>query len=84
MYNWLWTKIFLYLWYDSKGIFSSVIKDITGSKSKTVPDHMETEDARESFKELETIFSTTNVPSHAQHTDNMAVDEEEVELDIGI
>lgn len=68
-----------------QGIFSSVIKDITGSKSKPVPDHMETEDARKSFKELETIFSIANLPVNTEDTDNKARDEEEeVELDIGI
>ncbi|KAF4364715.1 hypothetical protein G4B88_028638 [Cannabis sativa] len=65
-----------------KGIFSSVIKDITGSKSKPAPNIIETEDARQSFKELETIFSTDNVQGDAQHRDNIAVDEDEVELDI--
>ncbi|GMN28702.1 hypothetical protein TIFTF001_002146 [Ficus carica] len=66
-----------------KGIFSSVIKDITGSKSKPVPDHMETEDARKSFKELETIFSIANFPVNTEDTENKARDEEgEVELDI--
>ncbi|PON82737.1 Guanine nucleotide-binding protein, beta subunit [Trema orientale] len=65
-----------------KGIFSSVIKDITGSKSKPVPDHMETEDARQSLKDLETVFSAANIPSDAEHTDKMAADEEDVELDI--
>uniref|UniRef100_A0A803NQD0 Lethal giant larvae (Lgl)-like C-terminal domain-containing protein n=1 Tax=Cannabis sativa TaxID=3483 RepID=A0A803NQD0_CANSA len=65
-----------------KSIFSSVIKDITGSKSKPAPNIIETEDARQSFKELETIFSTDNVQGDAQHRDNIAVDEDEVELDI--
>ncbi|XP_062102768.1 uncharacterized protein LOC133812938 isoform X2 [Humulus lupulus] len=65
-----------------KGIFSSVIKDITGSKSKPAPDTMETEDTRQSFKELETVFSTNNIPGDAEHRDNIAVDEDEVELDI--
>lgn len=67
-----------------QGIFSSVIRDITGNKSKShVPDHVETEDTRQSFKELETIFSTAKVPGDAERTNNMAVDEEEDELDIG-
>lgn len=46
---------------------------------------METEDARKSFKELETIFSIANLPVNTEDTDNKARDEEgEVELDIGI
>ncbi|XP_024025786.1 uncharacterized protein LOC21390484 isoform X2 [Morus notabilis] len=65
-----------------KGIFSAVIRDITGSKSKPVPDHADIEDARKSLKELETIFSIANFPVHTDDTDNKAMDEGEVDLDI--
>ncbi|XP_060675169.1 uncharacterized protein LOC107424288 [Ziziphus jujuba] len=67
-----------------KGIFSSVIKDITGSKAKPVP-HLEKEDPRESIEELLTIFSTAKFPVDAdEDKDNLAMneDEDEVELDI--
>ncbi|XP_059438419.1 uncharacterized protein LOC132171187 [Corylus avellana] len=64
-----------------KGIFSSVIKDITGSKAKHVP-HVEIEDARESIEELHTIFSTANFPSETENRDNLVTDEEEIDLDI--
>ncbi|KAE8010739.1 hypothetical protein FH972_007078 [Carpinus fangiana] len=64
-----------------KGIFSSVIKDITGSKAKHVP-HVEIEDARESIEELHTIFSTANFPSDTENRDNLVTDEDEIDLDI--
>ncbi|KAL5538587.1 hypothetical protein UlMin_045509 [Ulmus minor] len=66
-----------------KGLFSSVIKDITGTKSKPVPE-IETEDSRESFKELSTIFSTTNFQVQAEDTNckQKNGDEDEDELDI--
>ncbi|GMY11090.1 isoform 2 of syntaxin-binding protein 5 [Fagus crenata] len=59
-----------------KGIFSSVIKDITGSKAKPLPE-VETEDPRESIKELHTIFSTANFPSDTENRD-----EDDIHLDI--
>ncbi|KAF3440877.1 hypothetical protein FNV43_RR19163 [Rhamnella rubrinervis] len=67
-----------------KGLFSSVIKDITGSKAKPVP-NMEKENARESIEELSTIFSTANFPLDTEDKDNVTInnqDEDEVELDI--
>ncbi|PQQ02003.1 uncharacterized protein Pyn_28589 [Prunus yedoensis var. nudiflora] len=63
-----------------KGIFSSVIKDIVGSKAKNVPE-IETEDTKESFKELSTIFSTANFTLDAENTDEQARDEDELDLD---
>uniref|UniRef100_A0A5B7B5H0 Lethal giant larvae (Lgl)-like C-terminal domain-containing protein n=2 Tax=Davidia involucrata TaxID=16924 RepID=A0A5B7B5H0_DAVIN len=64
-----------------KGIFSSVIKDIKGSKAKHGPD-TEAEDARESVEELYMIFSVDNFPSHAENRENLAMDEDEIDLDI--
>ncbi|KAJ7944051.1 Transducin/WD40 repeat protein [Quillaja saponaria] len=65
-----------------KGIFSSVIKDITGSKAKHAP-NMETEDTKETLKELPVIFSNDNFPSsHGENKDSPAMDEDEIELDI--
>ncbi|XP_021804576.1 uncharacterized protein LOC110748909 [Prunus avium] len=63
-----------------KGIFSSVIKDIVGSKAKNVPE-IETEDTKESFEELSTIFSTANFTLDAENTDEQARDEDELDLD---
>ena len=45
---------------------------------------VETEDTRQSYKELETVFSTNNIPGDAEHRNNIAADEDEAELDIGI
>ncbi|XP_019446907.1 PREDICTED: uncharacterized protein LOC109350194 isoform X1 [Lupinus angustifolius] len=64
-----------------KGIFSSIIKDITGSKEKHVP-VMESEDSKESIQELSLIFSNENFPCDADSNENLIVDEEEVELNI--
>jgi hypothetical protein len=44
---------------------------------------VEIEDARESIEELHTIFSTANFPSDAENRDNLVMDEDEIELDIG-
>ncbi|KAB2094907.1 hypothetical protein ES319_A02G191900v1 [Gossypium barbadense] len=63
-----------------KGLFGSVLKDITGSK-KHAPE-METEDTKESIGELSTIFSTTNFPCEVENKDNQAVDEDEIDLNI--
>ncbi|CAB4264151.1 unnamed protein product [Prunus armeniaca] len=63
-----------------KGIFSSVIKDIVGSKAKNVPE-IETEDTKESFEELSTIFSTANFTVDVENTDEQARDEDELDLD---
>lgn len=76
--------LFCYLLFQ--GLFSSVIKDITGSKAKPVPE-IEKEDVRDSIEELSTIFSTANFPLYTEDKDNMTInnqDEDEVELDIGI
>ncbi|XP_050241534.1 uncharacterized protein LOC126690430 isoform X2 [Quercus robur] len=64
-----------------KGIFSSVIKDFTGSKAKPLPE-VETEDATESIKELYTIFLTANFPSDTEIRDNLVKDEDDIDLDI--
>lgn len=66
-----------------QGIFSSVIKDFTGSKAKPLPE-VETEDATESIKELYTIFSTVNFPSDTENRDNLVMDEDDIDLDIGM
>ncbi|KAK8304591.1 hypothetical protein V6Z12_D03G002700 [Gossypium hirsutum] len=63
-----------------KGLFGSVLKDITGSK-KHAPE-METEDTKESIEELSTIFSTANFPCEVENKDNQAVDEDEIDLNI--
>ncbi|KAM3709989.1 hypothetical protein ACJW31_02G216300 [Castanea mollissima] len=64
-----------------KGIFSSVIKEFTGSKAKPLPE-VETEDATESNKELYTIFSTANFPSDTEIRDNLVMDDDDIDLDI--
>ncbi|XP_004287725.1 PREDICTED: uncharacterized protein LOC101298930 isoform X1 [Fragaria vesca subsp. vesca] len=64
-----------------KGMFSSVLKDIVGSKGKNVPE-MEHEDTKESIEELSTIFSTANFQFDAEHTDNQAMIEDDDQLDI--
>ncbi|KAG5134466.1 hypothetical protein JHK82_025654 [Glycine max] len=64
-----------------KGIFSSVIKDFTGSKEKHAP-ILETEDTKESILELSAIFSNENFPCDADNNDNLTVDEDEIELNI--
>ncbi|XP_050379667.1 uncharacterized protein LOC126797017 isoform X2 [Argentina anserina] len=64
-----------------KGMFSSVLKDIVGSKEKNVPE-MENEDTKESIEELSTIFSTANFQSDAEITDNRAMGEHDDQLDI--
>ena len=66
-----------------QGMFSSVLKDIVGSKGKNVPE-MENEDTKESFEELSTIFSTANFQLNAENTDNLAMGEDDDELNIGI
>ncbi|XP_027348737.1 uncharacterized protein LOC113860236 [Abrus precatorius] len=64
-----------------KGIFSSVIKDFTGSKEKHVP-IMETEDSKERIQELSLIFTYENFPCDTDSNSNLTVDEDEVELNI--
>lgn len=68
--------------WSSQGIFSSVIKDFTGSKEKHAP-ILETEDSKESIQKLSAIFSTENFPCDADNNDNLTVDEDELELNIG-
>lgn len=64
-------------------MFSSVIKDIKGSKAK--PDHItDAEDVRRGIEELSTIFSVANFPLEPDCQENYTMDEDEVELDIGI
>ncbi|XP_052190065.1 uncharacterized protein LOC127799878 isoform X2 [Diospyros lotus] len=65
-----------------KGLFSSVIKDMTRSKSKHMPGE-EVEGARESMEGLSTIFSVDNFPPETGNIPNPAADESEVLLDIG-
>ncbi|PRQ47203.1 putative transcription factor WD40-like family [Rosa chinensis] len=64
-----------------KGMFSSVLKDIVGSKGKNVPE-MENEDTKESIEELSKIFSTANFQFDAENTDNQAMGEDDDQLDI--
>ncbi|BBN67637.1 Transducin/WD40 repeat-like superfamily protein [Prunus dulcis] len=52
---------------------------IVGSKAKNVPE-IETEDTKESFKELSMIFSTANFTVDAENTDEDARDEDELDL----
>ncbi|XP_058767582.1 uncharacterized protein LOC131641293 [Vicia villosa] len=60
-----------------RGIFSS----FSSNKEKPVPP-METENSRESIQELSVIFSKENFPSVVDNNDNLAIDEDEVELNI--
>ncbi|KDP43769.1 hypothetical protein JCGZ_22396 [Jatropha curcas] len=64
-----------------KGMFSSVIKDIKGSKPKQVSE-VETEDTKESIEELAIIFSTANFASETENSNNMAMDTDGIDLDI--
>ncbi|XAR58059.1 hypothetical protein NMG60_11026416 [Bertholletia excelsa] len=64
-----------------RGIFSYVIKDTTGSRTKHVPDEG-TEGARETIEELSEIFSVENFPCNAECKTNVATDENETDLDI--
>lgn len=45
---------------------------------------METEDSKESIQELSVIFSDENFPCDVDNKDNLTVDEDELELNIGI
>ncbi|CAJ2635925.1 unnamed protein product [Trifolium pratense] len=60
-----------------KGIFSS----FSVGKEKHAP-LMETEDSRESIRELSVIFSKENFPCDADDNDDLTIDEDEVELNI--
>ncbi|KAK9164913.1 hypothetical protein Scep_000104 [Stephania cephalantha] len=65
-----------------KGIFSSVIKDMRGTKEKQVP-VTEAIDSRTAVgDELSTIFSINNFPPETDNTDHINEDENEVELSI--
>ncbi|OAY57661.1 uncharacterized protein LOC110609749 isoform X2 [Manihot esculenta] len=64
-----------------KGIFSSVIKDIKGSKPKQVSE-VETEDTRESIEELSMILSTANFACNAENSNSIAIEADENDLDI--
>ncbi|XP_048230318.1 uncharacterized protein LOC8281313 isoform X2 [Ricinus communis] len=64
-----------------KGIFSSMMKDIKGSKPKQVSE-LETEDTRESIEELPAIFATANFACDVEDSNNMAVDTDGIDLDI--
>ncbi|XP_043714001.1 uncharacterized protein LOC122662432 isoform X2 [Telopea speciosissima] len=63
-----------------KGIFSSVIKDLTGNKVKNGP-NAEVEDSKANIEALSTIFSHANFPMVAENRNSRAVDED-VELNI--
>ena len=54
-----------------------------GSKAKNVPE-IETEDTKESFEELLTIFSTAIFTLDAENTDEQARDEDELDLGMHI
>lgn len=73
------TKRCSILFFGFQGIFSS----FSSNKEKHVPP-VETEDSRESIQELSVIFSKENFPSIADNNDNLAIDEDEVELNIGM
>ena len=45
---------------------------------------METEDSKESIQELSVIFSNANFPCDADNNDNQTVDEDDLELNIGM
>ncbi|KAK2966840.1 hypothetical protein RJ640_027799 [Escallonia rubra] len=64
-----------------KGMFSSVIKDIKGSKAYPGP-YTEAEDARESFEELSTIFAVANFPLDEESGEDFTIATNEAELDI--
>ncbi|KAK9164722.1 hypothetical protein Syun_005624 [Stephania yunnanensis] len=65
-----------------KGIFSSVIKDMRGTKEKQVP-VTEAIDSRTAVgDELSTIFSINNFPLETDNTVHINEDENEVELSI--
>ncbi|KAL2348696.1 hypothetical protein Fmac_002696 [Flemingia macrophylla] len=63
-----------------KGIFSSVIKDFTGSKEKPLP-LMEKEDPKESIRELSAIFSNANFACN-EIDDKPTMDDDVLELNI--
>lgn len=68
----------------NQGIFSSVLKDMKGTKAAHGPE-MEAEDAK-GAEALSTIFTVVNFPLDVENTDKQITDDtDEVELlDIGI
>lgn len=66
-----------------KGIFGSVFKDVTGSKTSNGAD-IGAEDVRAGFEELPTIFSVPNFPAEAENivTDNTKLVNDDDNLDI--
>ncbi|KAJ8427822.1 hypothetical protein Cgig2_001633 [Carnegiea gigantea] len=63
-----------------KGIFGSVFKDVTGSKTNQGADII-AEDVKAGFGELFTIFSVSNFPADAENTDNAPLENDD-QLDI--
>ena len=70
--------LYLIFW---QGIFGSVFKDVTGSKTNQGADII-AEDVKAGFGELFTIFSVSNFPADAENTDNAALENDD-QLDIG-
>ncbi|KAK2657637.1 hypothetical protein Ddye_010689 [Dipteronia dyeriana] len=66
-----------------KGIFSSVLKDIKGGKSKQAHD-VKKEDTRESIEKLSTIFSNANFPCDSDDNSNNHLGKEEDEDELNI
>ncbi|KAL9678946.1 hypothetical protein QQ045_016798 [Rhodiola kirilowii] len=64
-----------------KGIFSSVLKDFTGSKATRVP-KSEVEDLAETLAKLEKIFGTSSFQSDSENPEAADVDEDEPEINI--
>ncbi|CAM8948054.1 unnamed protein product [Rhodiola kirilowii] len=64
-----------------KGIFSSVLKDFTGSKATHVP-KSEVEDLAETLAKLEKIFGTSSFQSDSENPEAADVDEDEPEINI--
>ena len=56
---------------------------MTGSKAKHVPEE-EAESTTESIEELSTIFSVENFPTNVESRATVSLDENEVDLDIGM
>lgn len=54
-----------------------------GSKPKNVPE-IETADTRESIEELSAIFSTANFQVDPENTNHQAVDDDDLQLDLGM
>ncbi|KAI5683958.1 hypothetical protein M9H77_05186 [Catharanthus roseus] len=65
-----------------KGIFSSVMKDLKGTKPKNETTGVEVEEARESIEDLSAIFSVTNFPSEEEIEEKVTMKEDDMDLDI--